>query len=377
MNLASPSLDARRAEALELFRSAGVPHRRIEEWKYSDLRSALDAKTIETTAHAGMGFAIPQPIEVVDFEEGGMPDWIARRLDCVAPAGAMDAAARAFVRSQAVLRVPKGARPDQPLQFDLRTPGHGQVTLFLEAGASLTLLETHHPGWNGLQNISFSIFLGEGAQLVHIRQAPFAGELIAVETISVALERNSQYRAHFANFGARLSRLELNIALQGEGSSAHLSGATVLGDGAHADITTHVDHVKGNTVSTQLFKNVAGGKSRAVYQGKITVAAGANGSDSRQTAKGLLLGERAEIDLKPELEILADDVKCAHGAAVGDLDAESLFYLRSRGIAESEARNLLIRAFLEDAVAEIADETIRAGVWSKVETALAAVVEAT
>ena len=115
-------------------------------------------------------------------------------------------------------------------------------------------------------------------------------------------------------------------------------------------------HASGETHSTQLFKHVVGGHGRAVYQGKITVAEGADKSDSRQTAKALLLGERAEADLKPELEIFADDVKCAHGAAVGDLDADSLFYLRSRGVPESEARNMLIRAFLEEAVAEIADE---------------------
>jgi Fe-S cluster assembly protein SufD len=124
-----------------------------------------------------------------------------------------------------------------------------------------------------------------------------------------------------------------------------------------------------------LFKNVAGGHSRAVYQGKITVREGANGSDSRQTAKGLLLGARAEIDLKPELEIFADDVKCAHGAAVGDLDSDSLFYLRARGITQVEARNLLIRAFLEDAVLQIADETIRAEVWRAVEEALPRAME--
>ena len=115
----------------------------------------------------------------------------------------------------------------------------------------------------------------------------------------------------------------------------------------------------GNTHSTQLFKHVAGGKSRAVYQGKVTVAKGADGSDSSQTAKALLLGEQAEADLKPELEIFADDVKCAHGAAVGDLDADSLFYLRARGIPEAEARGLLLHAFLEDAVAEIADDDLR------------------
>ncbi len=144
----------------------------------------------------------------------------------------------------------------------------------------------------------------------------------------------------------------------------------MLGDGAHADVTTHITHAVGHTTSTQLFKKIAGGKSRAVYQGRITVEQGADKSDSRQTAKALLMGERAEADLKPELEIFADDVKCAHGAAVGDLDANSLFYLRARGIPEAEARNMLVRAFLEEAVAEIADETIRAAVWQTVEDAL-------
>jgi Fe-S cluster assembly protein SufD len=124
-----------------------------------------------------------------------------------------------------------------------------------------------------------------------------------------------------------------------------------------------------------LFKLIAGGHARAIYQGRISVHPGAVGTDSNQTAKGLLIGSRAEIDLKPELEILADDVKCAHGAAVGDLDAESLFYLRARGIPEAEARALLMRAFLEDAVAEIEDEGVRARVWQVVEKALAGVSE--
>src|SRR6202012_2294510 len=151
----------------------------------------------------------------------------------------------------------------------------------------------------------------------------------------------------------------LSIALDGENAQANLSGVSVLGGDGHADITTHVRHNVARTQSTQLFKNVAGGKSRAVYQGKVTVAKGADGSDSRQSAKALLLGARAEADLKPELEIFADDVKCAHGAAVGDLDADSLFYLRARGLPETEARALLIHAFLEDAVSRIANEAAR------------------
>jgi Fe-S cluster assembly protein SufD len=190
-----------------------------------------------------------------------------------------------------------------------------------------------------------------------------------VADYAITVAAGGTYRAHIADFGGKLSRTELHIALDGEGTETHLSGVSVL-NGHHADVTTHVTHAVGKTRSTQLFKYVAGGHSRGIYQGKVSVAPGANGSDSRQSAKGLLLGNRAEIDLKPELEILADDVKCAHGAAVGDLDAESLFYLNARGIPEGEARALLMRAFIGDAVDQIEDETIRATVWQTVDAAL-------
>ena len=231
-------------------------------------------------------------------------------------------------------------------------------------------METHAPDAGLLRNVGVEIGLGAGAKLSHVRLAASAPKSITVEHIAVVEARGAQYRAHFANFGSRLSRTELHIVLREKGAEAHLSGVCVLGGEGHADVTSHIEHAAGGTRSTQLFKKVAGGKSRAVYQGKITVHEGANGSDSRQTAKALLMGTRAEADLKPELIIFADDVKCAHGAAVGDLDADSLFYLRSRGIPDREARNMLIRAFLEEAVAEIEDEAIRAAVWKDVEHAL-------
>jgi Fe-S cluster assembly protein SufD len=220
------------------------------------------------------------------------------------------------------------------------------------------------------RNAGIEIVLGEGAMLDHIRIAP-RDTGVAVEEISARLERRAVYRAHYAHFGASLSRLELSLVLMGEESEAHLSGVSVLGDSAHADVTTHLVHHVGPSLSTQLFKKVAGGKSRAVYQGKVTVAKGANGADSRQTAKALLLGSQAEADLKPELEIFADDVQCAHGAAVGDLDADSLFYLRARGLPEAEARALLIHAFLEDAMAGIQSEAARDQVRAAVDAALA------
>jgi Fe-S cluster assembly protein SufD len=196
---------------------------------------------------------------------------------------------------------------------------------------------------------------------------------VLVEEANVRIAADGRYRAHFAGFGSKLSRMELEIELDGAGAQAHLSGVSVLDGKRHSDVTTHVIHRHGDTTSSQLFKHVAGGQARAVYQGRVTVAKGADGSDSIQTAKALLLGETAEADLKPELEIFADDVKCAHGAAAGDLDADSLFYLRARGIPEGQARGLLLHAFLEDAVAEIANTDQRELVRSALLTALKAV----
>jgi Fe-S cluster assembly protein SufD len=359
---------------LDIFRAKGIPHRRMEDWKYSDLRSVVDAETIERAQDADTTIEIPLGIRRVDFENTDVPRWLTKRLPALKAIGAMDAAARAYDSGVAFL-VPAEMRVDEPLELNILSSGHKQLSLVLEKGASLTLVETHHVADAGLRNVSLSIFLEDGAQLTHVREAKFSGELVSVETISVVQGKGSVYRARFLNGGAKLSRTEVNITLAGEGAEADLSGVSVLGDKAHADITTRVVHAVPNTTSRQLFKKVAGGKSRVVYQGKITVKEGAVGSDSRQTAKALLLSDRAEADLKPELEILADDVKCAHGAAVGDLDADSLFYLRSRGIPESEARGLLIHAFLQEVVDGIEDEGLRDTAVEFIESGLAWAME--
>jgi Fe-S cluster assembly protein SufD len=358
---------------LEIFRAKGIPHRRMEDWKYTDLRQVLDAEAAERVRGVETVIATPAGVEQASFRE--LPQWAVRRLDSLRDAGAMDAVARAGDPNGAAFRVPAGDRVEQPLRLDLASVGNRQIVLVLERGASLTLVETHHTAGEGLRNFSLAIFLEEGAQLTHIREAKFSGDLVAVETISVVQESSSIYRAHFLNGGAKLSRTEVNITLAGEGANADLSGVTVLGDKAHADITTRIDHAVPNTTSRQLFKKVVGGKSRAIYQGKIIVREGAIGSDSRQTAKALLLSDRAEADLKPELEILADDVKCAHGAAVGDLDTDSLFYLRSRGIPEAEARGLLIHAFLQEVVDGIEDEGLRGAAVEFIDSGLAWAME--
>lgn len=366
MNMALPSLDARRAEAAERFRARGVPHRRIEEWKYSDLRGALGDARVEDDGSASWHIEeLPSGIELFDLSESNAPEWVTRNLGA-SRNGSMEAASLAYAKSGVALRATEAI--SEPVRLQFSGKGHLRVLVVLENGASLTLIETQTSA--EFRNTGTEFVLEEGAKLDHIRLAPNAGEAVQVETIAAKLARHAIYRAHFANFGAKLSRADVQVRLEGEGAQANLSGVSVLSSG-HADVTTHVEHAVGNTHSTQLFKYVASGKSRAVYQGKITVAEGANGSDSRQTAKGLLLEDRAEIDLKPELEIFADDVKCAHGGAVGDLDTESLFYLRARGIPEHEARALLMRAFLEDAVAQIEREDIRTEIWHAVGAALA------
>jgi Fe-S cluster assembly protein SufD len=334
-----------------------LPNRRLEDWKYTDLRSAIDPATVETAPTAA--WTVSASSGVVDQSE--LPEIMPRGKH-----GAMAEAAASFAKSGLFLRVRKGEVGAAQLQ--LARGGHGRLLIVVEDGGSLTLRETSLI--EGFTNIAVDIVLGRDARLSHIREALAADEGVGVGDYSVRIAGGAEYRAHFADFGGKLSRTELHIALEGEGAEAHLSGFSVLSDKRHADVTTHITHEIGNTRSTQLFKLIGADHSRGVYQGKISVAKGANGSDSRQTAKGLLLGERAEIDLKPELEILADDVKCAHGAAIGDLDPESLFYLRSRGVAEAEARAMLMRAFLGDAIDEIADDDVRASIWSRVDDAL-------
>lgn len=376
MIIAVPTLETRRSEALDRFRSVGVPHRRVEEWKYTDLKSALD---VEDVAHAGaLAWSIdslPDGVEMVDLAGGETPtDWVEQNLGMIGGEGVMSAATLAFVRAGAALRVSRNTIVKLPLNLKFTGAGQARILIVLEEGAALTLVE-HHVMGEGFRNVGMEVALGPNAQFTHIRMAEAADNQIQVETISGMLGRAARYHGHYANLGARLSRVEANFELAGAGADLRLSGVSVLGGNTHADVTTHVDHAVGNTTSNQLFKKVIADHARGVYQGKVSVRQHADKANSSQTAKAILLSNRAEADLKPQLEIFADDVKCDHGAAVGDLDKESLFYLRSRGLPEGEARALLMRAFLEDAVAQISDEVIRTDIWKAVENALSRVSE--
>jgi len=364
-------LSQRRADAVATLRTQGVPHRRIEEWKYTDLKTALEPANDSIAATAAWSIEnVPTGVTLFDLADlSAAPEWVRAHFGKAAAAETVPAASLALAEGGFALHVARNAVVTEAVRVGLSANGHVRALVVLEDGAGLTLIEQQSAA-GAFRNTGVEIVVGANARLTHVRLAQAAPNNVQIEDVAVRVARGGLYRAHLFTGGAELSRLTLRMTLKELGANAELSGVSVLGGSLHADVTTHVYHAAGETQSTQLFKHVAGGKSRAVYQGKITVAKGADKSDSRQTAKALLLGERAEADLKPELEIFADDVKCAHGAAVGDLDADSLFYLRARGIPEQEARNMLLRAFLREAVDDVADEAIRATLWQSVEDAL-------
>lgn len=364
-------LRQRRADAVATLRTQGVPHRRIEEWKYSDLKTALEPANDSIAATAAWSIEnVPTGVTLFDLADlSAAPEWVRAHFGKAAAAETVPAASLALAQGGFALHVARNAVVTEAVRVGLSANGHVRALIVLDDGAELTLIETQARDGD-FRNTGIEIVVGDKARLTHVRFAQAAAKAVQVEDVAVRVARGGLYRAHLFNAGAELSRLTLRITLKDLGANVELSGVSVLGGPLHADVTTHVYHAAGETQSTQLFKHVAGGKSRVVYQGKITVARGADKSDSRQTAKALLLGERAEADLKPELEIFADDVKCAHGAAVGDLDSDSLFYLRARGIPEHEARNMLLRAFLREAVDGIENETVRDTVWQSVEDAL-------
>ena len=248
-----------------------------------------------------------------------------------------------------------GAAMDQPLAYHPRN-------LILMAAESQAVVIEHHvtlgDGPATFANTTTQVQLAEGALLHHYKMQAEGTEAFHLETVQVELDRNAHYDAFGMSLGARLSRNEVSVRLNGEGATCHLNGAYMMRGQQHCDNTTVIEHLVPNTSCKEVFKGVLDDKARAVFQGRIVVHPDAQHSDGHQLSKVMLLSDQAEIDAKPELEIYADDVKCSHGATAGDLDHDALFYLRSRGLPEARARSLLIEAFLTEAVEAIAAEDL-------------------
>ena len=409
-------LNMRRSAAIDAFAQTGMPTRHIETWKFTDLAAVVEgdlepatsclARQEETDAITGIlplsratqitlvngylhligGTELSKFVDVVDLAQLSVrtPEWVEKHLGLHASAAdqALGAASLALMRGGVAIRVRANAKDLPSLHVNFVNPvrGHGlmshsRVLLILEEGASLDLLETHTGAGEDqlFANLGMEIVLHRTAQLNHSRFQEESGRTLHVTSIGAVLSRDAKYRALIANLGGRMSRVDMNIQLAEPGADAVVRSITALNGEAHADVTTVIDHVAPHTTSRQLFKSVLGARARSVSQGKVTVRKGAVKSDSHQLFKALLLGLRAEADAKPELEIFADDVVCGHGTAIGALDADALFYLCSRGIPENEARSLLVRAFLEDAIDGFAEGEIHDALWQRIDRALGSI----
>jgi Fe-S cluster assembly protein SufD len=388
-----PGDSALRAAAAAAFKDSGLPGgtsgRRNEAWKFTSLRPVAEADFGATppnheteTILAGLKLLDAPRIVFVD---GGLRE----DLSVMPPAGFARFAEQPdfgtltwpdrepMVALNTMLAI-DGAALHVPAGFDggvvqlVSIAGgdadyHPRQSIRLAPGAQLTVVEISAGQGAYLLNTVAEIHVAEGAHLTHIRLQDEAMTAFHVSTTYADVETGGTYDSFTLNLGARLSRTEVHTALSGAGAAAHLNAAQVLAGSQHSDFTTVVSHAAPGCTSRQTVKNVLTGRSHGVFQGKIEVARVAQKTDGYQMNQALLLSPDAEVNSKPELEIFADDVKCSHGATVGELDAEQMFYLRSRGIPDHEARSILVRAFLAEALDAVADDTIRSKLEAAVE----------
>ena len=208
-------------------------------------------------------------------------------------------------------------------------------------------------------NAVIEIALRDGARLEHYKVQRESIDSFHVAATNATLGTNASYDSTAINFGAQLCRHDVVVNMTKEGAECWVDGLYVVSSGQHTDTHSVIDHQQPHCTSHQLYKGILDGKSRAVFNGKIFVRHGAQKTDAMQTNKNLLLSKEARVDTKPQLEILADDVKCAHGAAVGQIDEDEMFYLQTRGIHAELARNLLTYGFAEEVINKIKVESIK------------------
>lgn len=263
-----------------------------------------------------------------------------------------------------LIRVAPGDHPTARLRWaaSAEAGSHsGATKVTVGQGGSLTLLESYEgpPGGAYVASAELEIDLEQGARLVRLILADDAAGAVSVSHAHVRIAPGATLEQTVLATGAKRQRFETRVRRQGGGGRVQLDGVYVLGDARHSDQTTEVVHETTDGATSQLTKGVVHGRSRGVFQGRIVVAPGADRTDARMGHHALILSEQAEVDAKPELEIYADDVQCAHGNTVGALDEAALFYARTRGIPEDEARAMLTEAFLGEVIDRIAHEPAR------------------
>ncbi|CAH1662873.1 Iron-sulfur cluster assembly protein SufD [Hyphomicrobiales bacterium] len=388
-----------RDEAFALIEAAGLPHRRVEEWKYTDLRSLMQeapplagrpklaetdpaiagSKAFAAVSGARVTFvnghlvtteAIPEGVEVTSLAEAlssGHPLLAKMGGPDIARDNAAVALNSAFVADGAIISVADGIKLDAPLVLRFINTGTKAFAtsprIVLSAGndTAFTVIESHEgPAGIGYHSNSVvEMVAGSSVDITHIRLNAEGGRALALSTLMVTLGAESKFTSTGVVAGGQISRHQVFLAFAGKDSVATIGGATMLAGKSLADTTLVVDHMVPGCQSRELFKTVVDGEATGVFQGKIIVRQHAQKTDGQMMSAALLLSEGAAMNNKPELEIFADDVVCAHGATCGQLDDELLFYLMARGLPRPEAEALLVQAFLGEALEPIALDDVR------------------
>jgi Fe-S cluster assembly protein SufD len=391
-------LDLVRNSAMDRFEQLGFPSVKEEDWKYTNLATlakeefapvtsgSTDAREIQAypetaethlvvvdgflredlSTTTGLGDVVA--IDLFSAVEDARYNKIVRKY-LARNAGyhnnGLTALNTAFLQSGVFLWIPKNVKLERPLQITFVADGGANFPRLLvvaEENSSATLIESFMSsnGEKYFTNATAEIVVKDGAQLEHYRVQRESNGAYHVSTTSTELGRSSRYDTTSINLGAQLSRHDVSVVMDHEGAETAVDGLYMVGSDQHTDTHSVIDHKQPHCTSHQLYKGILDGNGRAVFNGKVFVREGAQKTDAQQTNKNLLLSDRARVDTKPQLEIYADDVKCAHGAAVGQIDPEELFYLEARGIGPELGRNLLTYGFAEEVIGKIKIDSIRA-----------------
>ena len=362
---------------------AGLPTRRIEAWHYTDLKTLLrGVPALDPSATASAVAPIVAGATVLSLvqgraELGAVPDGIRAvayrdSLTDGSAAGLLfardadDTIGRlngSFVRDGIELSVEDGAVIDAPIELQsvhASGPVHMRFPARFGKGSRVSVVERHLSNGAGSAIVSSvaDLRIGDGADVTWIVVQTQGAEDTHLGQIKVELGADAQFRLFVVNAGGKLVRQEIHLRTAGEGSDFKLRAVNLLGAETHTDVTMTLGHDVPNTTSTEIVRNVVFDRARGVFQGMIRVAPDAQKTDARMACNTLLMSDDGEFSVKPELEIFADDVQCAHGATVTDIDHNHLYYLMARGIPEKKARGLLINAFVAEVVEELEDEAL-------------------
>jgi Fe-S cluster assembly protein SufD len=398
---------ALRAEAFQRFERAGLPSRRVEDWKYTDMRAAMrealplarapDAAAKARVAAAGAlvaelearrivfvdGAFVAELSDLADLEPGltigsmaaalaaGDP-MIAAHLGKVAPSDDVALALNtAFMGDGAVIAVAAGATLARPIHLVFGNSGLRPAAVFprslilADRGARAMIVESHDGAAQdaaqdaGQINAALELVVGDEAHVDHVKLTGAGAGALHVWTMLARVGARARFNAFLFTTGAAVVRNQMFVRFEGESTVAGLRGATLLRGSQHADVTLFAEHAAPACTSREMFKSVLDDSGHGIFQGKIIVRRGAQKTDARMATHALLLTDSAEADNKPELEIYADDVQCGHGATAGALDQDLLFYLKARGIPDKEAETLLIQAFVGEVVEGIEHAGLR------------------